>query len=306
MEAINANHLVSIVLSDMNEKVGSALEGDCMFIWCGIQSPLDDELRVVIEDMVSQDNDSEDGLKHRLIVILETNGGYIEVVERMVSVMRKHYREVYFVVPGHAYSAGTVLVLSGDKIFMDYYSVLGPIDPQYQDEDGQLLPGAGYLAKFEELTKRINSSRSQLPNATKAELAFLIKRFDPAKLFHIEQAIEHGQSLVMEWLPKYKFKNWKTTRTRKRRVTAAMRRDRAKQVARMLGKADRWHSHGRGISMRELEASDIDLLIDDFGQDPEVNEHIRNYHGLAVDFARKMGYRGFIHTKGQSGMRQVL
>lgn len=305
MEAINANQLVNFVLSDMNKKVGDALEGDCMFIWCGMQSPLDDELRVVIEDMVSQGNNSDDGLKDRLIVILETNGGYIEVVERMVSVMRKHYREVYFVVPGHAYSAGTVLVLSGDKIFMDYYSVLGPIDPQYQDEDGQLLPGAGYLAKFEELMKQINRSRSRSPNATKAELAYLIKRFDPAKLFHIEQAIEHGQSLIMEWLPKYKFKNWKITKTRKKRVTAEMRRERAKQVAKMLGKAERWHSHGRGISMRELEDNEINLLIDDFGKDQELNEHIRNYHGLAVDFARKMGMRGFIHTNGQ-GMRQVL
>ncbi len=56
----------------------------------------------------------------------------------MVSVMRKHYKEVSFIVPSHAYSAGTVLVLSGDKIYMDYYSVLGPIDPQYPDLENTL------------------------------------------------------------------------------------------------------------------------------------------------------------------------
>lgn len=304
MEAINANQCVNHIMVSMNQDVAGKLDGDCIFIWCGMQSPLDDELRVVIEDLVAE-RDNGDDPTGRLIVLLETNGGYIEVVERIVSVMRKHYEEVYFVVAGHAYSAGTVLVMSGDKIYMDYYSVLGPIDPQYQDDEGHsLLPGAGYLAKFEELTKKINNSRSASPNATKAELAYLIKRFDPAKLFHIEQAIEHGQSLITEWLPKYKFKNWKTTRTKKKRVTAKVRRDRAAQVAKVLGKADRWHSHGRGISMRELEDAEINLLVDDFGCDKNLSSAIRNYHGLAVDYARKNRVRGFIHTR--QGMRTVL
>ena len=124
----------------------------------------------------------------RLIVLLETNGGYLEVVERMVSVMRKHYSEVYFVAAGHAYSAGTVLVLSGDKIFMDYYSILSPIDPQYQDDEGQyLLPGAGYLEKFNELTRKINSSSS--PTEARAELSYLIKRFYPVNYFILSKRL---------------------------------------------------------------------------------------------------------------------
>ena len=301
MEAINTNQLVDVVLVNMNKEVSEELEGDCIFIWCGIQSPLDDELRVAIEGLVA-----EDDRKEKLIVLLETTGGFIEVVERMVSVMRKHYKEVYFIVAGHAYSAGTVLVLSGDKIYMDYYSVLGPIDPQYQDDEGQnLLPGAGYLAKFEELTKRINRSKSKSPNATKAELTYLIKRFDPAKLFHIEQGIEHGQSLIMEWLPKYKFKNWVQTKTQKKKVTPDMRKKRAKEIAALLGKADKWHSHGRGIPMRELQDEEIKLEIEDFGANQKLNNAVRNYHGLATDYAIKTGMRGFIHTKTH-GMRRVL
>ena len=219
--------------------------------------------------------------------------------------MRNHYKEVHFIVAGHAYSAGTVLVLSGDKIYMDYYSVLGPIDPQYQDDEGaSLLPGAGYLEKFREFTEKINSSSSMPQNSTRAELAYLIKRFDPAKLFHIEQAIEHGRSLITGWLPKYKFKSWKKTRTRKLKVTESMRKERATEIASLLAKADRWHSHGRGISMNELKGEEIKLEIDDFGSDSELSSAIRNYHGLAVDYARKVGIRGFIHV--QSGMRRIL
>lgn len=300
MEAINVDQLVTLVLADMNGRISDHLKGDCIFIWSGILSPLDDEFRVVIEDLVHDQNN-----KHsRLIILLETNGGYIEVVERIVSVMRKHYKEVYFIVAGHAYSAGTVLVLSGDKIYMDYYSVLGPIDPQYQDDEGHyMLPGSGYLAKFNELTKKINDSAA--PASTRAELAYLIKRFDPAKLFHIEQAIEHGKSLITEWLPKYKFKNWKTTKDSGKRVTPTMRENRAKEIAGLLAKADKWHSHGRGITMKQLMSDEIKLAIDDFGSDPNLSTDVRNYHGLAVDFARKMGIKGFIHTR-QHNMRRVI
>ena len=221
----------------------------------------------------------------------------------MVRVMRNHYKEVYFIVAGHAYSAGTVLVLSGDKIYMDYYSVLGPIDPQFQDDEGKfLLPGTGYLEKYKELTEKINNSTS---DSTRAELAYLIRRFDPAKLFHIEQAIEHGCSLITEWLPKYKFKNWKRTRSSNKKVTGEMRSERAENIANLLAKADRWHSHGRGISMNELQGEEIKLEIDDFSTNDTLNSAVRNYHGLAIDYARKVGIEGFIHTKFH-GMRRIL
>lgn len=187
---------------------------------------------------------------------------------------------------------------------MDYYSILGPIDPQYADENGEvLLPGAGYLAKFEELVDQINRSKSKQPGANKAELAYLIKRFDPAKLFHIEQAIEHGQALIEEWLPKYKFRNWTKTATNGKPVTQAMKKQRAKSIAKTLGDATKWHSHGRGISMGELMHDDIKLLIDDFGTDTKLSSTIRNYHGLAVDYARQHQMRGFLHTK--NGMRRI-
>lgn len=219
--------------------------------------------------------------------------------------MRRHYKHVSFIIPNFAYSAGTVLALSGDKIYMDYYSILGPIDPQVGDENGDsLLPGAGYLAKFEELLSAINAAKAVDPNAKQAELAYLIKRFDPAKLFHIEQAIEHGQALIEEWLPKYKLKAWVKTEGSGKKVTPTMRKERAKAIAETLGDAKKWHSHGRGISMSELMSDEIKLQIDDFGANSELSTHIRNYHGLAVDFGEKQGMRGFIHTK--NGMRGIL
>ena len=300
MEAINTNQLTSHVLRRMNGDLGEAMKGDCMFVNCPLRPPLDDQFRVAIENIKKKSK------AQHLAVMLETQGGFMETVERMVSVMRKHYKTVSFVVPNYAYSAGTILVLSGDQIYMDYYSVLGPIDPQYLSEDGKrYVPGSGYLAKFKELAEKINDPENQSPNAHRAELNYLVKKFDPAALFLIEQSIEHGKSLIVKWLPQYKFKNWKATQKKKKPVTSDMRKKRAEDIAKILGATERWHSHGRGISMRDLESEEIRLQIDDFGTNDTLSEIIRNYHGLCVDYlSNKLGYQGYIHTKYE--MRRVM
>jgi hypothetical protein len=288
LEAINVDQLSHGVLSQMNAEISKEMKGDCVFINSSMFPPLDDEFRIAIEDVKANSQ------SRHLVVILETNGGLMETVERLVEVMRAHYDEVSFVIPNFAYSAGTVLALSGDTIYMDYYSVLGPIDPQYRNNDGQYLPGHGVLAKYEELCKRVNSASS--PDECRAELAYLIKNFDPAQLFQIEQAVQHGITLITEWLPKYKFKNWKKTKSRGKAVTPRMKKLRATRIAKTLGDASRWHSHGRGISMRDLNGSDVDLIIEDFATNPTLDQHIRNYHGLAVDYFGKLGWRAYLHT----------
>ncbi len=301
METIHTDQLARHFLGEMNNDMGEKMKGDCVFVNCPLQPPLDGEFRVAIENIKRKNDD-----QHHLVVMLQTQGGFMETVERMVSVMRTHYKTVSFVVPNYAYSAGTILVLSGDHIYMDYYSVLGPIDPQYLSEDRKrLVPGIGYLAKFKELEERINNPDDQSPNSNRAELNYLVRKFDPAILFQIEQSIEHGKSLIVKWLPKYKFKHWKTTQTNKKRVTPGMRKKRAEDIAKTLGTAEKWHSHGRGISMKDLEEDEIGLQIDDFGKDNKLSEIIRNYHGLCVDYlSTKLGYEGYIHT--QHDTRRVM
>lgn len=297
MEGLSVDHLCSSALHSMNKDLEECLKGSCVLINSQLVPPLDDQFRVVIEEI-----HNGTGKSNHLVILLETRGGYMETVERMVSVMREHFKRVSFVIPNFAYSAGTVLVLSGDAIYMDYYSVLGPIDPQYQDAEGKdLLPGAGYLAKFNELVKDINDPDA----ASDAQLAYLVSSFDPARLFHIEQSINHGISLITEWLPKYKFKNWSKTSSSGKKVTCEMKKSRAEEIAKILGNAEKWHSHGRGIPMHELKGNEIKLEIDDFGSDAELSRSIRHYHGLCVDYyTNKTGILGYIHSS--NGMRRVL
>ena len=288
METLNVDQLSHYTLHNMNGDLSSKLDGDIVFVNSAIFPPLDDEFRVAV------DNVRKSSEQDHLVVVLETNGGLMETAERLVSVMRTHYKRVSFVIPNYAYSAGTVLALSGDRIYMDHYSVLGPIDPQYPGNDGVPRSGHGALTKYKELTDRINDAQD--PGKVRAELAFLLNRFDPAQIFQLEQAVEHGLTLITEWLPKYKFKDWSKTETRGVKVTTAMKESRAREIAKTLGDASKWHSHGRGISMQRLRGDEIKLVIDDFGQDKELDFLIRNYHGFTTDYFGRQGVQHYIHT----------
>ena len=194
--------------------------------------------------------------------------------------------------PNFAYSAGTVLTLSGDQIYMDYYSILGPIDPQIQNLDGRWVPGLGYLAKYKDLI-----DKSKTGNITPAELEYLVRKFDPASLFALEQAKQHSVDLIEKWLCTYKFKDWKTRETTGEEVTPEYKSQRAQRIAELLGDPTEWNSHGRGIPLRVLESEKVGLKINDFGVDTALNAAVREYYDLFVDYCGKLGLEVAIHTK---------
>jgi hypothetical protein len=223
---------------------------------------------------------------------LETFGGYVDSARRIAETLRHHYSHVEFIVPCHAMSAGTILAMSGDAIWMDYYSVLGPIDPQISRSNGEgLIPALGYLVQFERLLDK--SKHGQL---TDAEMAFLLNRFDPGELYQYEQERELSIEFLKEWLVKFKFKDWTETETQRLPVTPEMRNNRAEDIAKALNDTARWHSHGRGITMPILR-DEIKLKISDFGAIKELNDAIRGYHKLLKDYMTKMNYNIIVHTK---------
>jgi len=268
-----------------------ALENELSCAVMAFSGPLlwgvDDVIRDAIE---AKRTDNPSMVK--LAVILTTTGGYAEVVQRIVETMRKHYNTVDFIVPNVAFSAGTIMALSGDAIHMDYYSRLGPIDPQVENNEGHSVPALGYLARYEALIEKAKTG-----TITMAEVQLLIHGFDQAELYQYEQAKNLSITLLKAWLVKYKFKNWTITRTRHLPVTAEMRRERAEDIANQLNNTAKWHSHGRGISMDELN-QDVNLLIDDLEENKGLHGAVRAYDALLADYMNKMGQRGVLHTKG--------
>lgn len=285
--ANGANELIEIQLDNLLKNIEIELAGDCLSYFGPIAFGADDVIRDAVETL--RGNTRRRGRK--LVVILETEGGFAEVARRTSDTIRNHYTVVDFLIPSHAMSAGTILAMSGDAIYMDYYSVLGPIDPQVESQDGnKLIPALGYLIKYEELLKKANVGQ-----AGAAELQVLLN-FDQGELYSYEQARDLSVSLLEEWLVKYKFKNWKKTETRRVNVTLAMKKHRAREIAKILNDARRWNSHGIGISMERLR-KDLNLKIDDFGKSRRLNELIRSYHKLLTDYMQKRGQRAVVHTR---------
>ncbi len=257
------------------------LECDVMTIIAPIVPGLDQIVRDAVEAISSKED--------KLLVIHDTGGGVVEVVDRMVGAIRNFYDDVTFLVPDRAMSAGTIFVLSGDQIMMDYFSCLGPIDPQIV-RNGELVPALSYLSQFERLNKK--AADGQL---TTAEFA-LLERLDLGELHQFEQARELSNELLVKWLCQYKFKNWKKTETRGVEVNEEMKLTRATEIAKILSDNERWHSHGRGLNLAIME-QEIGLKINDYTENVELTKFIRNYFHLLRDYMQREGLYSFVHTR---------
>lgn len=259
---------VDRALTLLNQDLDSlevVLQTDVLTIFGPIRYGLEHTIRNAVERLRNDRNYSR-----RIVVILDTVGGIIEVVERIVTVIRYHYSEVYFLVPDRAMSAGTVLVMSGNRIFMNYFSCLGPIDPQIE-KDGKLVPAMSYLNQYQRLCEKAESGRLNM-----AEL-ILLNSFDPGELYQFEQARLLSQDLLTDWLSKYKFKNWDTHSSTGNRVTAEERRERAEKIGRILSDYERWRSHGRAISRDTLVSDPICLKIERIEDTPGLSSTLDYY-----------------------------
>lgn len=226
--------------------------------------------------------------RDKLYIILTTLGGSAEIVERYVNILRYHYKEVNFIVPDYAYSAGTIFCMSGDSILMDYISVLGPIDPQVPNKDNKYVAALGYLDKINEfIAKAANNT------LTKAELIWL-KDLDLGEIRSFEQARDLTTDLLKKWLVKYKFKNW-THHKDNTSVTEEEKQHRAVEIAQELSDNNKWKSHGKGISIAEL--SDLKLKIEDYSKKDTLRALIRDYYNTMDEYVRMKNIGIFIQNR---------
>lgn len=281
MQGTNLNHEAETKLHSLLIEIEIELHADVLTLLGPIRDGVEHKVRNALEPL--------DPKRDKLAVVVHTNGGLVEVAERIVHIIRHYYQEVVFVVPDVAMSAGTVFVMSGDAIMMDYFSCLGPIDPQVVRDD-KFVPALSYLVQYDRLIEKAKNG-----SLTDAEFAIL-SRFDLAELHQFEMARDLSISLLVKWLATYKFKDWTKTETRKREVTPDERERRAEEIAKLLMDNRRWGSHGRGIPMKTLR-DELNLRIDDFGQNPKLSALIRLYYSLAVDYVTRNKFGHLAHSR---------
>ena len=281
-----ANEFIEKQLDERLERIENEFNADALCFNGPLLLGVDDILRNIVEKKHDQEPK-----RTRLVVLLTTEGGYIEPVQRSVDLLRRYYSPIDFIIPNYAYSAGTIFALSGDAIHMDYYSRLGPIDPQTENQNKRMVPALGYLEKYEELMAKADAGTINL-----VEIQILLK-FDQAELHKYEEERELSIALLKDWLAKYKFKNWEKTETQGIDVTDALREERAGFIATELNKTTKWHTHGYGIS-KDVLTNDLKLRIDDFGSKQARSALIRDYHDLMADYMMRRAAIGVIHISG--------
>ncbi len=274
----------------LGERLGALeahFDADVIFYYGIIAPGHDKPFRDFIEKLAAEK------AHRRLVMLLNTGGGSAETVEKMVRIMRFHYGEVSFVVPDFAMSAGTIWCMSGDKIFMDYSSSLGPIDPQVWNGK-EWVPALGYLDKVEELLEKARNNQ-----LTDAEF-LILQGQDLATLSRYEQQRNLTVTLLKQWLVQYKFKDWKTHKHDPAKlgqpVTDDEKQARAEEIARILGDNRRWHSHGRMIGPETLRGV-LRLVIEDYSTDEKLRPMIRAYNDLIVDYIVRNNFGNFLHSR---------
>ena len=130
-------------------------------------------------------------------VLLHSPGGMADATERLVGLLRGRFEEVNFLIPHSAYSAATMLALSGNCVILHPSATLGPIDPQING-----IPARSITRGFEKAKEVIAAEGPKvlpayLPLIEKCSLELFELCYDSEKL---------SKKLVSAWLKEYMFK----------------------------------------------------------------------------------------------------
>lgn len=208
----------------------------------------------------------------KIDIILETPGGFAEVVEDLVEYTRSKFSEVAIIIPGYAKSAGTIMAMAGDEILMDSSSALGPIDAQ-MSQNNKRFSAHAFLEGLNKIKAEVTSTgvlnRAYVP---------MLQLLSPGEIQECETALAFSQALVTDWLSKYKFKFWDKHSSTGLPVTEDEKKERAQEIAKTLCDHNRWLTHGRSITIEDL--TEMRLKITDYSKDPDLANAIRRYYTL--------------------------
>ena len=180
-------------------------------------------------------------------VLLHSPGGRPDATERLVGLLRGKFEEVNFLIPHSAYSAATMLALSGNHIILHSSATLGPIDPQING-----IPARSIKRGFEKVKERI---AKEGPETLPAYIP-LIEKYSLDLLELCEDSEKLAKELVSTWLKKYMFKG-------------------EKNIGRTISKAVKYFSdydkhlmHSRPLPLEKLTELSLKIeLADDILQD---------------------------------------
>ena len=134
-------------------------------------------------------------------LILHTPGGVALAAEMMSMAIKFHPEKVTVIVPFYAMSGGSLMSLAADKIMMERYSMLGPVDPQIPTPDGNTWPAGSLeslvtLKPLQKVSDRMivmaDVARLEIENATAFVMWLLEERMSKENAKKVAEFFAHG------------------------------------------------------------------------------------------------------------------
>jgi len=175
-------------------------------------------------------------------ILLHSPGGRPDATERLVGLLRGKFQEVNFLIPHSAYSAATMLALSGNSIILHSSATLGPIDPQING-----IPARSIKRGFEKVKERIAKEGPQ----TLPAYIPLIEKYSLDLLELCEDSEKLSKELVSTWLKKYMFQGEKNLG---RKISRAVK---------YLSDYDKHLLHSRPLSLEKLTGFGLKIGLAD-------------------------------------------
>ena len=175
-------------------------------------------------------------------VLVHSPGGKPDATERIVTIIRNRFEKVNFLIPHSAYSAATMLALSGNSILLHPSAILGPIDPQING-----IPARSIKRGFEKIKEKIAKDG---PESLPAYIP-LIEKYTIELLEVCEDSEKLSKELVSDWLKEYMFENKKGTSIK------------IKNAVNYFSDYDKHLLHSRPLSLKKLQKFGLNIELAD-------------------------------------------
>lgn len=214
-----------------------------------------------------------------LTIVLHTSGGVTTAAETIVSYIRSKFPSIEVIVPAFAMSAGTMIALGSDRIWMGRQSQLGPIDPQFPVPGGSQVSARAVVEQFEVARLEILGDRENkiFPSPEAARVwSPILGSLGPSLLVQAQDAIKFSERMVSNWLGSYMFRDIEDDKKRK---------DLAQKTAHYFADSTTHKDHGRRIDREEARNNGVKIENFDGPGLQELQEAILTlYHVITISF----------------------
>lgn len=220
-----------------------------------------------------------------LTLILHTPGGITNATESFVDYLRAKFPSIEVIVPTFAMSAGTMISLASDRIFMGKHSQLGPIDPQMPMPGGRSYSARAIVEQFKQAKAEIIADQ-----LVAHAWAPIIAASGPALLQEAQNNLDYSEQMVANWLAKFMFSG------------DGDNVQHGKDVAEYFNDNTKHKSHGRRIGLDEVR--DQGVVVEELEADQALQESVLTaYHLMTLLFEQTLITKLIWGHNGQSWIK---